>query len=801
MASKMQDANTIKELCKKRYDRAYKSYLEVNEHCVNDMKRLDDKKLEVWKSFGEFLDVFERIKNRPELTGNVEKERIRLTKVELEDLKLQMNLIQNATVVLSGAAVGATAGTVGATTILGGIGLSAFAACGVAEGIAITTSMAEVTIALYGASAVFWPAAVIATAAVATGALFGYVQGNKKLEEAKDTEEQTDIACMSFKKANDYLERLDRITVSAMETINNIFSFYYLKLKELEKVVNMKDNYCDFSDEEKWLLEAVTILVAILKKMIQTPLLNKKGLMSGKEQESTNYKSQMQSDEGVPDEINDAEVAMLIDNGNKELESIKIHFNNTTSSIDNISKSFEIIDIHSAEELTGSRYVGKMIRFHSQIIIQGKEIEFKDCKVVFTANGRIILQGTCAGFKGCSFCNESNKNDVEIQIGNRSKTEVVNCKFDKGDTAGNISFIAKNCDRAEVILSESTIKGMTTPFLTAESCHIKCFIDNCVFESFRGTAIRLISCTQSADDCVIKNTKFNDFGTSHHTDKDTAIFQAEYVAFHMEQCEFENSQIIAVGGSTLDEAHYFEKCSFKTIWSGENYSGSDGRMYYDSFTIRFEGGMNTLRECAFEDTSSLYLGCIGAFGNVPTSIQKCMFFNCRGFFYLLGAELIDSVFAGCSNYRKKQNKTDSDDIFARVFATMADNINYSIVNIQGMAGKKAMRSLSEVSGCSFIDCEGENYIIEPSNTMSKREVSASINACLFQNCMTESGEMYSTDTKGWSGAILKNTATASGNKVIAARKCGESRHLSKKNYDIRAILRDLECETSSLRGK
>lgn len=108
-----------------------------------------------------------------------------------------------------------------------------------------------------------------------------------------------------------------------------------------------------------------------------------------------------------------------------------------------------------------------------------------------------------------------------------------------------------------------------------------------------------------------------------------------------------------------------------------------------------------------------------------------------------------------------------------------------------------MRSLSEVSGCSFIDCEGENYIIEPSNTMSKREVSASINACLFQNCMTESGEMYSTDTKGWSGAILKNTATASGNKVIAARKCGESRHLSKKNYDIRAILRDLECETSS----
>ncbi len=225
MASKSKDADTIKEMAKIRYDRAHETYEATNQKCVDKMKQVDELKFEIWESFTSFLDVFEKIKNRPELTGTVEKEKLQLTAVELEELKMQTTKLKDAATAVTGAAVGGGAAALGATVALSGIGLSAFTVMGVGQAIATTASFASVNIALYGVGAVFWPAAVVAAAATAVGALFSSVHGNKKLREAHEVEEEVNMACAGFREACDYLQRLEVCATKAHTSMAGIYGY------------------------------------------------------------------------------------------------------------------------------------------------------------------------------------------------------------------------------------------------------------------------------------------------------------------------------------------------------------------------------------------------------------------------------------------------------------------------------------------------------------------------------------------------------------------------------------------------
>ena len=226
MASKARNADTIKEMAKNRYDRSQADYEQANKRCIAQMERMDDLKLEIWEGFDHFLNTFEKIKNRPELTGEVQKEKIQLTAVELEELKMQTSKLKDATVAVTGAMVGASTAGVTATAVLSGIGFSAFTVMGVGEAIATTASFASVNIALYGAGAVFWPAAVIAAAATAVGAIFSHAHGNRKIEEAHEIERQVDKAYISFKKAREYLNRLENCARNVCQSMESIFIFY-----------------------------------------------------------------------------------------------------------------------------------------------------------------------------------------------------------------------------------------------------------------------------------------------------------------------------------------------------------------------------------------------------------------------------------------------------------------------------------------------------------------------------------------------------------------------------------------------
>lgn len=163
-----------------------------------------------------------------------------------------------------------------------------------------------------------------------------------------------------------------------------------------------------------------------------------------------------------------------------------------------------------------------------------------------------------------------------------------------------------------------------------------------------------------------------------------------------------------------------------------------------------------------------WIGSIGDGLNAIGEVNKCKFIECRGSYYFAAMEILDCDFIRCSAYTPKAvRKGSSGNFMAEVFATMAAETRKNMICIEGIAARqKENRCLSEISGCTFEECEAKDYLIEPYNTMHRREISVSINNNTFINCKTSSKKMFALDHLGLDGRSEGILATESNNKVV-----------------------------------
>ncbi|MBQ8298871.1 MAG: right-handed parallel beta-helix repeat-containing protein [Clostridia bacterium] len=775
MASKSRDAATIKEMAKNRYDRAYADYQEANKRCVEQMKQLDKLKYEIWESFEPFLNVFEKIKNRPELIGQVKDEKIKITEVELDELKLQNSKFKDVVASGMGVATGAVAGTVSATAVLSGIGFSAFTVMGLGEAVVTTASFASVNMALYGAGAVFWPAAAIAAAATAVGAIFSHVHGAQKMVEAHEVERQVDMAYAEFKIACDYLSKLEKTAVSICKTMKEIFVYYKEQLLQLDAVVIRNENYEKFSEEEKYLLEAVTILVVMLKKMTQTALLVKKDEM---DEDNVNIKKTQIS------QINETEIRSTVVNCRERFEYVKEQQEKvclTEAKVVAVVENEKIIINKPSQR----KYEYKDIILQSGFRLREGVFSCKNCKIYFDIIGesKIEFSNVEVCFENCIFVHKR-KNKTRV-IGNGGKIIFKNCHFEdwKFDIQGFIQ-VNYNCKFEAYSCS---VNNCNNTFLRFENTD-KAIIQDCSFTNHSDRCIEISSCgKQNVRGVDIKNCVFsgfkecgaykehisqNDVFSMFLTDENlnkNAIIYVTGSHVYSNNCIFENANMAAYRAEVLDEEIFFVDCKFKNIYVGSEEEGVDKRIYYTGKAIDIPGGLCFFGNCDFEDVSNIEIGAIGHFLNAISQVKNCRFSDCRGKYEFYATQVINCTFLRCTvsdTQTAELNEEAKKDLWSKLLDKIAENTRCSLIHIGGLAASGEKRCLSEISDCRFTECVSRDLLIEPVNVLHRREVCVSINNNIFENCITGSGEMFALDYKqmdGKSGGII---ATESSNRNL-----------------------------------
>lgn len=753
MASKSKDADTIKELAKIRYDRAHETYEVTNQKCVDKMKQVDELKFEIWESFTRFLDVFEKIKNRPELTGTVEKEKLQLTAVELEELKMQTTKLKDAAATLTGAAVGGGAAALGATVALGGIGLSAFTVMGVGQALATTASFASVNIALYGAGAVFWPAAVIAAAATAVGALFSSVHGNKKLREAHEVEEEVDLACAGFNEACEYLRRLEACAAKTHASMTDMYGYYKQQLERLCTVVEKNNDYRLFSEEEQYLLEAVTILVAVLKKLTQTPLLVSKE-DSKKKQEK----------EQAP-EINEVQVIATVRSCEENFEAVKKQQETWGKAVAPVAKEvvYEDVVIDGASGLKDT-YENKNIIFKKGVKKSGGQLSCRNCKISFDVPGatKSEFSGVKATFEQCTFV-PGKEQAGQIVCNGKSEVVLRDCQFEEcnfGDglftmeSAGGFEMTGCTLNHCEGLLA--TFDGV--PQIRLADCHI---------DMHEGGVLKLNSCGSAKKHPIaFVNCTFSGRagkGTKAQKNAD-AMIDTTYSSSYFENCVFENIDASAFEAHPLSEEISFINCTFRNIHSGDKRKGMDKKTYYTKYAVNIPGGRCLFSECEFEDVSGLYVGSIGSMLNEISRVENCNFTDCRGDYVFMAAQVLRCNFLRCSGYAEDEEDDSAGGWFSRSVPRLGSITNQCMIRIYGLAAKGSGRCLSEISNCTFTQCFARDYLVAPYNAMHRKEICVSINNNLFKSCDTDSGELYTVEYQEVGERKARAIATESGNE-------------------------------------
>lgn len=212
IVSHVRNKRAVKQ-AEQAFDASRRKLAEEEDLTKKALYKLGLLKYQVWEGFDRFSQAFEKIKNRPQFT-KVRREQISLPKLELAELE---KLSFSAKECL---ALGALAG---------GFGMLAFAA-------------------VYG------------------------IMEHKKVQRVKVQVEQS-IERMD--QARDYLSKLRELILAVTKELDILNRFYIQQVTILEEIVQEKQGYHFFSEEDKVILDNTIMLVKLLHHVCGLQLLAK----------------------------------------------------------------------------------------------------------------------------------------------------------------------------------------------------------------------------------------------------------------------------------------------------------------------------------------------------------------------------------------------------------------------------------------------------------------------------------------------------------------------------------------------
>ncbi len=283
-AVKMKDAKDTMESANRRHQQNISRFEEKNESTTTAMDRLGKLELEILTGFDKFIEVFEKIHNKPAFE-TIYKEGIQLPKYNKEELR---NVSVGAGVLLGGLG-GAAAGTAGGFVAAGATSAAVMALGTASTGTAIASlsgvAATNATLAALGGGALAaggggmaLGSAILGGATLGVGLLVGGIIFNvtgKKLSEKADeawyqmkrAEEEIDLICP-------YLEELGATAQRYFATLTSVHELYQKNFGVLDNMVNMLDrtDYDTFSEKERLVLENTVLLVGVLYNMCKVQL-------------------------------------------------------------------------------------------------------------------------------------------------------------------------------------------------------------------------------------------------------------------------------------------------------------------------------------------------------------------------------------------------------------------------------------------------------------------------------------------------------------------------------------------------
>lgn len=314
---KLKQANDTMKTAQQKKEHAVAFFKQENTKTTALMDEIGKQELEILSSFEKFSDIIENIQNRPEFVS-FSREGIQLPEYKAAELKK----VSAGAGLLLGGAGGAAAGTAGGFAAAGAT-TSAVMAIGTAStGTAISSlsgvAATNATLAALGGGSLAaggggmaLGTAVLGGATLGVGLLVGGVifnvtgsklsdKADEAYSQAKRTEEEVNKIVAYFKELRTSAENFQAALTSAEEQ-------YRKRLNVLDCIVNEwgKQDWADFSAQEKKTTENTVLLVGLLYRMCQVKLV---------------LKSEKEKDLNT---VNKSEIDKTVGNARELLETIK----------------------------------------------------------------------------------------------------------------------------------------------------------------------------------------------------------------------------------------------------------------------------------------------------------------------------------------------------------------------------------------------------------------------------------------------------------------------------------------------
>lgn len=282
-AKKLSDASKIKDEANYRYSFKRQEFDSIEESTNGSLKKLGKLKVDVWKEFDKFVAIYEKIQNKPEISGDVTSESIKLTKDELKNIKgvaltVQDMLKTSAGAIGGGGLIGiATSGGLASTITVASTGTAISTLSGAAATNATLAafgggSLASGGLGMAGGTAVlggltFAPMLVV-------GGIMVNAKGKASLNAANDISCEVDSAVSKMNEAEKLLNKVKSLSEEVHTELYKLFSIYKRFIFSMEELVSIKTNYEDFTDAERKLLEKTILSVLLLKTLTMTNILD-----------------------------------------------------------------------------------------------------------------------------------------------------------------------------------------------------------------------------------------------------------------------------------------------------------------------------------------------------------------------------------------------------------------------------------------------------------------------------------------------------------------------------------------------
>lgn len=285
--SQMSEANSIVEKAKEKYERELRNLRDKESICETMLDSFGKLKMDIWsKDFQRFIEIYEKIKNKPNVNNNIKDDKLDISKDELGEIK---KISIGALEFLGGIAGSATVGLFAGVGALGGATLFGVASTGTAistlSGIAATNatlaffgggSLAAGGLGMAGGTMVL--GGLVAGPALALGGIFLAFKGSDSIEKAKKIQNKSNEAVRKFKIVIDRLNKIINLTTKMIDETKKLREHFLIHLKHLESVVNLKyTDYNKFSFEEKKSLEITILYLKALKNILGVSLVKKEG--------------------------------------------------------------------------------------------------------------------------------------------------------------------------------------------------------------------------------------------------------------------------------------------------------------------------------------------------------------------------------------------------------------------------------------------------------------------------------------------------------------------------------------------